>query len=54
VRLPDAGATDMIAPDSNPNLPPLLRDITFRCAARPWIIDDPLDDVFAKYSRWII
>lgn len=54
VRLPDAGTMDMIAPDSNPSLPPLSPIITVRCAARPWIIDDPLGDVFARYSRWII
>ncbi len=54
VRLPDAGATDMIEPDSNPSLPPLSPIITVRCAARPLIIDDPLGDVFARYSRWII
>jgi hypothetical protein len=54
VRLPDAGATDMIAPDSNPSLSPLLPSITVSSAARPWIIDDPLGDVFARYSRWII
>ncbi len=54
VRLPDAGATDVIGSDSNPTLAPLLRGITVRCAPRPLIIDDPLGDVFARYSRWII
>ncbi|MFM2198397.1 MAG: hypothetical protein RLZZ505_1829 [Verrucomicrobiota bacterium] len=54
VRLHNAGATDMIAPDPNPITVPLLRGMTVRCAARPLIIDDPLGDVFARYSRWII
>jgi hypothetical protein len=53
-RLLDDSATDMIAPDSHPNLAPLLRNFTVRSAARTWIIDDPLGDLFARYSRWII
>jgi hypothetical protein len=32
----------------------MLRGMTLISAARPWIIDDPLGDVFARYSRWII
>jgi len=54
VRLPDAGAMVIIAPDSNPTLPPISPGITVRCSARHWIIDDPLGDIFERYSRWII
>lgn len=54
VRLPDASATDMIAPDPHPAPVPLIRGITARSAARAWMIDDPLGDLFARYSRWII
>lgn len=54
VRIPDAGATNMIAPGSEPTLMPILRGIAVMPAAPPWIIDDPLGDVFARYSRWII
>jgi hypothetical protein len=54
VRLPEAEAADMIAPDPESTLTPMLRGMTLISAARPWIIDDPLGDVFARYSRWII
>jgi hypothetical protein len=54
VRLPADGTADVIAPDSNPTLAPLLCRITFKYAALPWIIDDPIGEVFARYARWII
>jgi hypothetical protein len=46
--------TDIITPDSEQNVAPVLRSMTTISAPRPWIIDDPVGDVFARYSRWII
>lgn len=54
VRLSDAEVMDIITPDSEQNVAPVLRSIKTISAPRPWIIDDPVGDVFARYSRWII
>lgn len=54
VRLPDAEVMDIITPDATPSPALLLRRITPKSAARPWITIDPPGDVFARYSCWII
>jgi hypothetical protein len=54
VRLPGAEVTDITTPDADPSPAPLLRRITPKSAARPWITVDQPSDVFAQYSRWII
>lgn len=54
LRLPDICVVDIIQPDSEPSLNPNLHGVPYLSANRPWIVDDPLGDVFARYSRWII
>lgn len=54
VRLPANGVTHIIAPDAELHFAPLLVGTTMISLASPWIIDDPLSDICARYSRWII